>query len=143
MRMMLNGNATVINSHENFTLEEKKSILNTSEGKELRFTANLVDPNELSDEVKALVLAEIEVKKAAKAAESDLKKRAQMSTGEVRLSGRARVGGLDKDGNPIADAKQSLTCRVNCQFNASYELVESKAAPAKSNVRDELAALLG
>lgn len=59
-------------------------------------------------------------------------------TGEkVVLEGKAYIGGLGKDGKPLADRKQSLTCRVAFKVkNLESLLATEKAAKTEANAEE-------
>lgn len=68
-------------------------------------------------------------------------------TGEkVVLEGRAYIGGLGKDGKPIGDRKQSLTCRIAFKVKNIQSLLSEAKAVEKDAAEDTenelLAALL-
>ncbi|MFA5048748.1 MAG: hypothetical protein WC516_07015 [Patescibacteria group bacterium] len=68
---------------------------------------------------------------------------------EVVIEGRAYIGGLGKDGEPIGDRKQSLTCRIAFRVkNLLSVLSEGKvtavspSSPAAASADEILNALL-
>lgn len=68
-------------------------------------------------------------------------------TGEkVVLEGRAYIGGLGKDGKPIGDRKQSLTCRIAFKVKNIQSLLSEAKSTEKESAEDTenelLAALL-
>ena len=59
-------------------------------------------------------------------------------TGEqVILEGRAYVGGLGKDGKPIGDRKQSLTCRIAFKVG-NLESILAAGKPSPEEVDEEM-----